>query len=406
MFKLFKKDIKLFIQDKKSLVISFLLPVILISLFGFIFKDDKGNRENIKPIRLLVCDEDRSELSGKLISILDSSENINITLTDYDKSLDLINRGTHSGVLIFKSGFEDSLAMQLSLPLEIKYDKSHELEIRLLQSIIINRLLDTLGNELLTKSVDSYIKGKFADLDENILSIIKQNSNISINFKKLIDLKVTSVVGEKKNINLGLIQAIAGTAILILLFSITGHATSIIEEKENGTINRLLCSPLKVWHILAGKMLSAFFIALSQLSIMFLFAILLFRFDITINFPAFILLVFATILAVIGFGFFLASMCISRQQAENLSTIVIIVMSTIGGSLVPLFVMPVIMEKIAFFSVNYWVMQSFFDIYWRLLPFIEIIPRIIVLLIIGLTLIIISIFLFQKNIKKSRQFYN
>lgn len=400
MFKIFKNDIKLFIQDKKALTISILLPIILISLFGFIFKNDEGNKEHAKPIKLLLCDEDSSLLSNKLISILDSCKNLSIRKTNYNNSIDLISRGKNSGVLIIKKGFEDSLAQNYSLPLEIKYDKANELEIRLLQSIIINKLLDTLGNEMLTKSVDSYIKNKFSDLDESILNIIKQNNNLSINFKQLVYLKVTSIVGEKKNINLGLIQAIAGTATLILLFSVTGHATSIIEEKENGTLNRLLSSPLKVSHILFGKMVSAFFIALVQLSIMFIFAVILFSFDIAINFPVFILLIFVTIIAVIGFGFFLASICNSRQQAENLSTIIIIVMSTIGGSMVPLFIMPEIMEKIAIFSINYWVMQSFFDIYWRLLTFNEILPKIIILFVTGVTLITISIYIFKRNINK------
>ncbi|MBK6983382.1 MAG: hypothetical protein IPH32_00880 [Bacteroidetes bacterium] len=108
-----------------------------------------------------MCDEDNSQLSNKLISILDSCKNLSITESDYLSSINLISRGKNSGVLIIKDGFEDSLAKHLSLPLEIKYDKAHELEIRLLQSIIINKLLDTLGNEMLTKSVDSYIKTNF-----------------------------------------------------------------------------------------------------------------------------------------------------------------------------------------------------------------------------------------------------
>lgn len=400
MFKIFKKDIKLFIRDKKSLVISFLLPIILISLFGFIFKNDNGNQINYKPIKLLVCDKDHSLLSGRLISILDSSKNLEITIVEYKQSIDLVNKGKNIGVLIFNKGFQDSFEKDLPLPLEIKFDKAHELEIRLLQSIILNKLLDTLGNEILSKNINSYVKNKFVDLDKSILTTIKENSNISINFEKLIDIKTTSIVGEKKNINLGLIQAIAGTAALILLFSITGHATSIIEEKESGTINRLLCSPLKVRSILFGKMLSAFFIALSQISVMFLFSIVLFKFDITINFPAFVILILATILAVIGFGFLLASLCNTRQQAESLGTLVIIVMSTIGGSMVPLFIMPEIMEKFAVFSINYWIMQSFFDIYWRLLPISEVLPKILVLLITGISLIIISIYFFKKNINR------
>jgi ABC-type Na+ efflux pump permease subunit len=403
MYKIFKKDIKLFFQDKKSLLISFLLPLILISLLGFIFKNDDGNKQNYNPIKLLICDLDSSLLTKKLIGALSSSKNLEIIPAKYNVSIDLINKGKQNGVLIFCSGFQDSLEKNLPLPLEIKYDKAHELEIRLLQSIIINKLLDTLGNELLEKNINLYIRNKFSELDENLLNSIKENSEMSIDFTKLIDIKTTSIVGEKKNIKLGLIQAIAGTVTLILLFSVSGHATSIIEERESGTLNRLLCSPLKVNSILFGKMMSAFFIALLQLLVMFCFAIILFDFDITINFTAFIALIFVTILSVIGVGFFLASICSTRQQAENLGVLVIIVMSTIGGSMVPLFIMPEIMERFAVYSINYWVMQSFFDIYWRLLPFYEILPRILVLLLSSILLISLAMIFFKKNIKKITQ---
>ena len=148
MYKIFKKDIKLFFQDRKSLLVSFLLPLILISLLGFIFKNDDGNKQNYKPIRLLICDLDSSLLTKKLIASLSSAKNLEIIPAKFNESVDLINKGSQHGVLIFYRGFQDSLERDLPLPLEIKYDKAHELEIRLLQSIIINKLLDSLGNEL------------------------------------------------------------------------------------------------------------------------------------------------------------------------------------------------------------------------------------------------------------------
>lgn len=78
------------------------------------------------------------------------------------------------------------------------------------------------------------------------------------NDKNPVSIKWTSVVGEKNDTKLGLIQAVAGTAILILLFSVAGVGTNILEEKENGTINRLLYSPLKGSRILYSKMLFTF----------------------------------------------------------------------------------------------------------------------------------------------------
>ena len=75
-------------------------------------------------------------------------------------------------------------------------------------------------------------------------------------------------------------------------------------------------------------------------------------------------------------------------------------MSAIGGSMIPLFVMPAIMQKIAVVSVNYWGIQGFYDIFWRNLPLMEILPKMGVLVGIGFIMSIISIQLFKKNVLK------
>ena len=75
-------------------------------------------------------------------------------------------------------------------------------------------------------------------------------------------------------------------------------------------------------------------------------------------------------------------------------------MSAIGGSMIPLFIMPAIMKKIAMFSVNYWGIQGFYDIFWRDLPTIEVLPRVFVLLGIGIVMTLISLRLFRKNVVK------
>jgi hypothetical protein len=90
----------------------------------------------------------------------------------------------------------------------------------------------------------------------------------------------------------------------------------------------------------------------------------------------------------------------TRQQAQNLSTIIILVMSAIGGSMIPLFIMPAIPQKIALLSVNYWGIQGFYDIFWRGLPLQEILPKILILMSIGLIMTLASIRLFKKRITK------
>jgi ABC-type multidrug transport system permease subunit len=75
-------------------------------------------------------------------------------------------------------------------------------------------------------------------------------------------------------------------------------------------------------------------------------------------------------------------------------------MSAIGGSMIPLFIMPSILQKIALLSVNYWGIQGFYDLFWRALPLEEILPKILILMCIGVVMTLASIRLFKKRITK------
>jgi ABC-2 type transport system permease protein len=398
MFKLFKKDLTLFFHDQRSVILTFLLPVILITLFAFAYGSIGAYNGRSEPFKLLVTDLDQTRSSKEIIYKIDSLKDITITLSDSIKSKELVIKGKYACALIIYKGFQDSLEAGKATSVELVYDRSREMEIGILQQNLISILMSSTGEIIVKKSIEKYLQDQFPDIDkstsDNILktSIIKDNNKLAI--------KWTSIVGMKNNTKLGLIQAVAGTAILMLLFSVAGVGTSILEEKENGTINRLLYSPLKGSAILYGKMLFAFFISILQLTAMFLFAWLIFNMDLSINIPALILMIIATAFAVSSLGIFLAAVAKTRQQAQNLSTIIILIMSAIGGSMIPLFIMPAILQKIALLSVNYWGIQGFYDIFWRTLPLEAILPKILVLMSIGIFMTLASIQLFKKRIMK------
>jgi len=270
------------------------------------------------------------------------------------------------------------------------------MEIGILQQNLISTLMSSAGEMIVKKSIEKYLQDQFPTVDKGTSDKILKTAIRKDNNK--LAIKWTSIVGMKNDTKLGLIQAVAGTAILMLLFSVAGVGTSILEEKENGTINRLLYSPLKRSSILYGKMLFAFFISILQLTSMFLFAGLIFKMDLIINIPALILMIIATAFAVSSLGIFLAAIAKTRQQAQNLSIIIILIMSAIGGSMIPLFIMPSILQKIALLSVNYWGIQGFYDIFWRAQPLEVILPKILILMSIGIIMTSASIQLFKKRL--------
>jgi ABC-type Na+ efflux pump permease subunit len=396
MFKLFKKDLILFFHDQRSVLLTFLLPVILISLFAFAYGGIGLVDGRSEPMNLLVADLDQSSSSKEIVNKIDSLEDMRIYISDELKAKELVIKGKYACALIIYKGFQDSLEAGNVTRLELVYDRSREMEIGILQQTLISTLMSSTGRIIVNKSIENYLNDNFTDIDKSavddiIRTAIKNDSNA-------LTIEWTSVVGEKNDTKLGLIQAVAGTAILMLLFSVAGVGTSILEEKENGTINRLLYSPLKGSSILYGKMLFAFFISILQLTAMFVFAWLMLNMDMRVSIPALILMIISTAFAVSSLGIFLAAIAKTRQQAQNLSTIIILIMSAIGGSMIPLFIMPSILQKIALISVNYWGIQGFYDVFWRNLPLESILPKILILMSIGIIMTLASIQLFKKRI--------
>lgn len=398
MFKLFKKDLILFVHDQRSVILAFLLPLILITLFAFAYGSMGVFHGLSGPVKLLVSDLDQTRSSKGIINQIDALKDIEVVFSDRINAKELVTKGKYACALLFHRGFQSSLEAGIGTPVELLYDRSREMEIGILQQHLTGILLSSTGEVIAKNSIEKYLQRQFPSIDKRTRETIIETA--MKDGKSAPAIQWTSIVGERNDAKLGLIQSVAGTAILMLLFGVAGVGTSILEEKENGTINRLLISPLRGSTILYGKMLFAFFISILQLAVMFFFAWLAFNMDLGVNIPAFVLMVIATAFALSSLGIFLAAIARTRQQAQTLSTIIILVMSAIGGSMIPLFIMPAILQKIALLSVNYWGIQGFFDVFWRTLPLAAILPKIMILMGIGLVLTLTSIQLFKKRIMK------
>jgi ABC-type multidrug transport system, permease component len=409
MFTIALKDIRQYFKDKTAVFLSLLLPIALMTIFALMY-GGIGKSEKSRPVNLLFTDQDKTDLSQEVFSTLDAEEGLNLEPKSYEEAETLIKKGKRTAVLVLYKGFQDSVESGKKIPMELFYDEAKEIEMGLLQQALWSNLFGITMKKGIKGKVNTWIKDKNPDLSDSELEDIQaqvaeqfdgfNNSEEQSEIEENSELPMTALVGEKKNGNLGLVQAIAGIAIMMLLFSVSASGASLLKEKEDGTFRRLLIAPISPSGILYGKMLSTLFMAVLQLTVMFLYSWLALGLDIFINLPALILMILCAAIACSSFGIFMASVCKSRKQVESLSTLIILVISAIGGSMMPLFFMPAIMKKLAVISVNYWAMEGFFDIFWRQLPLIDILPKMIVLLGIGALLTTISVISFRRNLLK------
>jgi ABC-2 type transport system permease protein len=195
----------------------------------------------------------------------------------------------------------------------------------------------------------------------------------------LLAVHTRDVLGTGKNGSMISFYA-AAIGVMFLLFTASAAGGSLLDEAESGTLDRVLATRIGMGTLLAGKLCFSAALAFAQLLLMFLWAWLAFGLDLLPHLAGFAVMGAATSLAVAAFGMVLAAACRTRAQLGALSTLLILVMSSIGGSMFPRFLMPAAMQKAGLFTLNAWAIDGFTKVFWRDEPVSHLWPQLLVLL--------------------------
>ena len=160
----------------------------------------------------------------------------------------------------------------------------------------------------------------------------------------------------------------AGIAVLFLLFSSTGNAAALLEEAESGTLDRILVSKAGLFHIICGKWLGIFLLGCVQISVMYLWAELIFQIQLWNHLDGFVVMTVCTAAAVASFAMLMATLCRSRAQLNAASVVIILSMSAVGGSMIPRFVMSDRMKEIGKWTFNAWALDGYQKVFWYQSP--------------------------------------
>ncbi len=212
----------------------------------------------------------------------------------------------------------------------------------------------------------------------------KSGSNDN-NFAGIVRVEQRAVVGQNKKSPMISFYA-AAIGVMFLLFTASGSAGALLDEAESGTLERVLSTRVTMTRLLAGKLVFNTLLAFVQLVAMFLWGWAVFKLDFFNHLPGFAVMGVVTAFAVAAFGLLLASTCKTRAQLGALLTLLILIMSSIGGSMFPRFLMPESMQKAGLMTINAWAIDGFEKVFWRDLPVKELWPQVAVLVGIGVVL--------------------
>ena len=208
-------------------------------------------------------------------------------------------------------------------------------------------------------------------------------------FGGLLKVESRALLGPKRDNAMVSFYA-AGIAVMFLLFMSSAAGGALIDEVDTGTLDRVLTARVGMNGLLAGKWLYVTSLGVVQICVMFLWAMLVFKLDLLHHLPGFAVMTVVTAAAAAAFGLVLATLCRTRQQLSGISTIVILTLSALGGSMFPRFLMSPAMQRMGLFTFNGWALDGYIKVFWREARVPELAPQVGVLLAFMVAFLVVA----------------
>jgi ABC-2 type transport system permease protein len=184
-------------------------------------------------------------------------------------------------------------------------------------------------------------------------------------------------------------------ALLFLMYTVSHGGRSILLERSQGTLPRLLVSPTSSVQVLGGKVMGIFFTGVAQVGILILASAVFF--GVRWGDPAGVaILVLATVFGATGWGLLITALARTPAQVGSLGSMIMLTFGLLGGSFINLEQMPPLIQAFSKITPNAWGLDGFTTLaLGGTLP--DLVLPIAALLLMGFVLFGISVVLFNRK---------
>jgi ABC-2 type transport system permease protein len=193
----------------------------------------------------------------------------------------------------------------------------------------------------------------------------------------------------------GINQSSPGMMAMFATFVMIGGGAVIIQERQTGTLRRLLVMPIHRGSIILGKLLGILLTGLLQMVLLIGVAALFFDVPWGSSPLALAIVVLTFALAITSLGMMMAALTKTLAQANALGTVIVLPMAALGGAWWPLEIVPDWMQVVARFSPISWAMSGFQDIITRGLGVTAVLPEAAILLAFAAVFLSIGVWRFR-----------
>lgn len=373
------KELKLLLRDPGGLFLLFVLPAIFILVLSVALQGAFSSYDHKDRMDILVVNDDKGDVGQGLMEALE------------------------------KSGYFRPITHLDSLPLTRELARAHlsrgEYQIAIVIPELTSKAIRFEEDANLEVLVDPALSQEFASAVEHSVVHFVQVNQIRVLMELLADvtgrapegddldmeelpgLKVSQVyatAGEARAYPTSIQQNVPGWTVFALFWISQILAINIIAERTSGAYRRILVAPVTMFRYLIGKTAPFFLINLLQGFLMFCIGVFVLPLlggpELAVsNLPALVLVTAAISLVAIAFGLFMSAVSTSSFHVASVSASILIIMTVLGGIMVPKFVMPSFMQKMSLLVPHGWALDAYLDILVRHVPTVQVLPGVGVL---------------------------
>ena len=388
-----RKDLQLFFSDRRSVIVSFVVPIAIASFFGAVFSGGGQNREPAR-IAVAIVDQDGSAISQAIVAGAETDKNLKVAKPTVDEARDAVKKGSTAVAIVIPKGFGDASGQAFfgdgeKPVLTLLHDPSKTTELAMVRGVMTQHVMEAVSQEMFGGD-----QGR--QLIEKTLPQIQSSPTMAADQKKLLvdmlgsvqkfyrdqpaggqdtprrrGLTMPYTVNEEamtagSNIAYnGYAHSFAGMAIQFLLFAMANIGVEMLLERQRGLWSRLRSAPISKVTLLAGKAASGTLISLMILLVSFGFAMAVFGVRIQGSVIGFLGISVACAVMASTFGLLVAALGNSPATARGVTTLAVLMMVMLGGAWVPTFVFPAWLQQFTLIVPVRWAVDGLDAMTWR-----------------------------------------
>ncbi len=413
-----QKDVRLLLRDKAGFFFTFFFPLIIAIFFGVIFS---GGGDGSSAISVLVVDQDQTAGSRQFIALLDSADEINVIPSTRENALNRVRQGKNVAFVVLKPGFgaaRERVFWGGAPQIELGVDPSRKAEAGMLKGILTKyaaQRLQTLFSDpgAMKKNVDLTLRAldttralpsRQKQSLATFLGDLKQFMNEEESFQQaeptedsptgggfqMLDIQQVDVVRRRSGPTNAFAISFPQGILWGILGTVAAFGISLVVERSRGTLIRLQSAPLSRFHILAGKALACFITAIGLSTMLIIIGMAVFHLR-SSSPPLLIAAILSIAFGFVGIMMFLAVLGKTEQSAGGIGWAILLIMSMLGGGMIPLFIMPKWMQTFSNISPVKWAILALEGATWRNFSAQEMLLPIVILLSVGVVFFTIGV---------------